>query len=163
MKDIHVLSIPLLRRARDLTLLGIGVASLTIPGIAAASLGAQEASVADDAVAVHATIRMQQRTAYRLHEINMISGTTLHEYVNAAGMVFAVAWRGPTLPNLKATLGDYFDTYVATARLKVSPHRAVRVQQEDLVIESTGHMRAFSGVAYVPSLMPAGVVAGDLQ
>lgn len=163
MKEIHVPSFPVLHRVRRLTLLGIGVAALTIPGLAAASLGAQEASVAEDAVAVHATIRMQQRTAYRLHEINLDSGTTLREYVNAAGTVFAVAWHGPTLPNLKATLGQYFDAYVATARLKLSPHRAVRVRQDDLVIESMGHMRAFSGVAYVPSLMPAGVAAGDLQ
>ena len=163
MKEIPVPSFSPARRVRHLTLLGIGAAILTLPGVAAASLGGQEASVAEDAVAVHATIRLQQRAAYRLHEIALNSGTMLHEYVNASGTVFAVAWHGPTLPNLKATLGQYFDTYVAAARLKVSPHRAVRVRQDELVIESTGHMRAFSGIAYLPGLMPAGVTAGDLQ
>lgn len=161
-KDLYVPASPLSRQVRGLTILGTALAALTLPGLAAAALGAQEASVADDAVAAHATIRMQQRLVYRQHEIVMDTGTVLREYVNAAGTVFAVTWKGPTLPNLKQTLGQYFEQYVATARLKVMPHRAVRVQETDLVIESSGHMRAFSGLAYVPSLMPAGVTAGDL-
>jgi hypothetical protein len=42
-------------------------------------------------------------------------------------------------------------------------HRLVRFESPDLVIESSGKMRAFSGRAWVPAMLPSGVTAADIQ
>ena len=133
------------------------------PALASAALGELESSVKVDAALVQGSIKIQERMLYRVHEIQMPSGTVVREFVSAAGNVFAVAWRGPTLPNLRQTLGQYFDNYVAAAKLKEARHRYVHVQQDDLVVESGGHMRAFAGRAYLPQAIPSGVSLGDLH
>ena len=40
-------------------------------------------------------------------------------------------------------------------------HRAV--ERPDLVVRSSGHLRSFFGLAYVPQLLPAGVAADQLK
>jgi hypothetical protein len=42
-------------------------------------------------------------------------------------------------------------------------HRLVRLNSSDIVIESSGKMRAFVGRAWVPGMLPSGVTAADLQ
>ena len=39
--------------------------------------------------------------AYDRHDITTREGATVHEYVSRDGIVFAVSWSGPTLPDLK--------------------------------------------------------------
>ena len=133
------------------------------PGIASAALGAPESSVQADATEVRGSIKVQERALYRVHEIQMPSGTLVREFVSPAGKVFAVAWRGPMMPNLRQTLGQYFDNYVAASTLKEAHHRRVQIHRDDLVVESAGHMRAFAGRAYLPNAIPSGVNLGDLQ
>ena len=67
------------------------------------------------------------------------------------------------MPNLRQTLGQYFDTYVAAAKAKHAGHHHLQIQQDDLVVQAGGHMRAFSGRAYLPQAVPAGVSIGDLR
>jgi hypothetical protein len=131
--------------------------------LAHATLGESEASVAYDATRVSGSIKMQQRANFRVHEISLPSGTELREFVSSNGQVFAVAWRGPSMPNLKQTLGSYFDKYVSAAQLQVAPRRHVGVRSDELVVESAGHMRAFHGLAYLPQALPAGFDLGELQ
>ena len=145
------------------SLLLLLVLGALLPGMASAALGGMESSVQADATEVQGSIKVQERALYRVHEIQMPSGTLVREFVSPAGKVFAVAWRGPMMPNLRQTLGAYFDNYVAAAKLKEAHHRRVQVHQDDLVIESAGHMRAFSGRAYLPNAIPSGVNPGDLQ
>lgn len=91
------------------------------------------------------------------------SGTTIHEYVNASGVVFAVSWSGPFLPDLKEELGMHFQALVDARK---QPGRALSqasVQQADLVIFSGGRVGAFEGRAWIPSLLPPGFDTGNIK
>ncbi len=139
------------------------VANFTVLNGAHAALGEHEASVQADAQAVLGSVKMQDRGVYRMHEIVMPSGTKVHEFVNSSGQVFAVTWQGPTMPNLRQTLGKYFDDYVAAEQTRHAVRRHIDIHRDDLVVESAGHMRAFSGRAYLPQAVPGGVNVGDLH
>jgi hypothetical protein len=87
----------------------------------------------------------------------------LREFVGSDGKVFAVAWNGPAVPNLRQAFGRYFDTYVTAAKGKHTGHNHLQIQQDDLVVQSSGHMRAFTGRAYLLQAVPSGVNFGDLR
>jgi hypothetical protein len=133
------------------------------PGIASATLGEPEASVAADVAQLKGSVQVTDLAIYQVHEIQLSSGTLLREFVGPNGNVFAIAWKGPTIPNLRQTLGKYFDNYVAAAQAKHQGHTRLQIQQSDLVVEAGGHMRAFSGRAYLPQAVPSGVSVGDLH
>jgi hypothetical protein len=133
------------------------------PCIAGAALGEPEASVQTDGAMLHGSIKTTEHASYRLHEIQLPSGTALREFVSSDGKVFAVAWNGPNVPNLRQTFGRYFDTYVTAARAKHSGHTHLQIQQNDFVVQSIGHMRAFAGRAYLPQAVPSGVDLGELR
>jgi hypothetical protein len=133
------------------------------PCIATAALGEPEASVQADAAQLKGTVQVTAHASYRVHEIQLPSGTLLREYVGSDGKVFAIAWNGPAIPNLRQTLGQYFDNYVTAAKANRSGHHHLQIQQSDLVVQSSGHMRAFSGRAYLPPAVPGGVSVGDLR
>lgn len=145
----------------------LGAAALLaalIPHVASATLGQPEITVQTDVALAHAAIKsMQDRTSYRVHEIQLPSGTVMREFVAPNGNVFAVAWQGPTRPDLRQALGQYFDVYASAPRSKLSDRRHVQIQQGDLVLQSGGHMRALSGRAYLRSAIPSGVNVGDLH
>ena len=85
----------------------------------------------------------------------------VREYVAANGTVFGVAWAGPTLPDLKATLGAAFEQYIAaTATRRATP---LAVSTDALVVFSGGHLRAFAGHAYLPQAVPEGVDVSVIQ
>ncbi len=93
------------------------------------------------------------------------TGTTVQEFSTANGIVFAVTWQGPVLPDLQTLLGKHFLAYAKTASQARENHRfggAVLVTGPELVMHSGGRMRNFSGYAYVPALVPAGVNIADL-
>jgi hypothetical protein len=98
-----------------------------------------------------------------VHEIQLPSGTVMREFVAPNGSVFAVAWQGPTRPDLRQALGQYFDAFASAPRSKLSDRRHLQIQQGDLVLQSGGHMRALSGRAYLQSAIPSGVNLGDLH
>ncbi|HEY2465060.1 MAG TPA: DUF2844 domain-containing protein [Steroidobacteraceae bacterium] len=135
-----------------------------IPCVASATLGQPESTVQTDVARAHAAIKSsEERTGYRVHEIALPSGTVMREFVAPNGNVFAVSWQGPTRPDLRQALGQYFDAYASAPRSKFSDRRHVLIQQGDLVIQSGGHMRALSGRAYLLSAIPSGVNIGDLH
>ncbi|MET3229190.1 UNVERIFIED_ORG: hypothetical protein ABIC54_001364 [Burkholderia sp. 1263] len=101
------------------------------------------------------------QAAYTVHLITLPSGTVVREYVAGNGIVFGVAWEGPTLPDLKATLGEAFDRYVAANAMRRTTPLAV--SNDALVVFSAGHLRAFAGYAYLPQAVPAGVDASVIQ
>ncbi len=133
-----------------------------LPCLASAALGEPEASVAADGAQLQGSITASNQGAYRLHEIQLPSGTLVREYAGLDGSVFAVTWHGPYVPNLRQLLGRYFDEYVAAAKAPTADHHHLLVRQSDLVVESSGHMRAFNGRAYLPQAIPGGVSIGDL-
>ena len=134
---------------------------MTAPA-AQAALGQHADSVAADATRLaavaHASI---VQGAYTVHTLTLPSGTVVCEYAGSDGLVFGVAWDGPTLPDLKSMLGAAFERFVSA-----SPARGngpLAVSASDLVVYSSGHLRAFSGHAYLPQALPPGVDAGVVR
>jgi len=129
-----------------------------------AALGDLAPSVAADQAHMQGTRKVTPGAAYSVHEITVPSGTRVREFVSSAtGRVFALAWQGPYMPDLKQLLGDQYDSFVEGARNGGARRSNVRVSQPGLVVHSTGHMRAFSGRAYLPDQLPAGVRIEDIQ
>jgi Protein of unknown function (DUF2844) len=144
-------------------LAGAILAAALSPCIADAGLGQADTSVQTDAARFKGSIKATQYVGYQVQEIQLPSGTLVREFVATNGTVFAVAWNGPTVPNLRQTLGQYFNNFVAAAQAKHVGHRHLEIQQSDLVVQASGHMRAFSGRAYLPQAVPAGVSIADLR
>jgi len=128
-----------------------------------AALGGSVDSVEADRAHLSATLRVTAAESYTVHELQAPSGTRIREYAASSGTVFAVAWNGPSLPDLQQILGTYFGPYVEAAKAKHRGHGPLLLREPGLVVHSSGHVRAFSGVAYVPELMPAGVSVQNLQ
>jgi hypothetical protein len=119
-----------------------------------AALGGDAASVHSDLVRMKGTLRMTSSAAYTVHEITTSYGTVVREYISPADKVFAVSWRGPMIPDLRQTLGDYYGQYEQAASAPHIGHRHLAIDQPGLVVRSSGRMRAFFGRAWVPSLLP---------
>jgi hypothetical protein len=153
-------------KSGDFKRAALGAALLIVglnPRIASATLGEPEITVQIDVAQAHASFKSQDRASYRVHEIQLPSGTVMREFVAANGNVFAVTWQGPTRPDLRQALGQYFDAYASASRTKLTDRRHVQIRQGDLVVEAGGHMRALSGRAYLMSAIPSGVNLGDLH
>jgi Protein of unknown function (DUF2844) len=133
------------------------------PGVASATLGQAESSVQTDSARLQGSIKESDLGTYRVHEIKLPSGTLVREYAGLDGQVFAIAWNGPFIPDMRQTLGSYFDSYAAAAKAQRTDHRHLQIQLKDLVVQASGHMRAWRGRAYLPQAIPAGVSIGDLK
>jgi Protein of unknown function (DUF2844) len=148
------------------TLCSLSLAFLLIQGLpqsARAALGGSADSIESDRVSMKGLTRPTPAGALQKQELQLPSGTVVTEYLGSTGAVYAITWHGPTLPNLRQLLGSYFVNYRAAARQPVVRHRLVRLDSPDIVIESSGKMRAFVGRAWVPALLPSGVTAADIQ
>jgi hypothetical protein len=131
--------------------------------IASATLGETEVSIAAEPQLANASIKETVRGNYRVHEIQQTSGTVIREYAGLDGKVFAVTWHGPFTPNLRQTLGSYFDQYAAAAPAGRQDRNHMQVRESNLVVQVGGHMRAYGGRAYLPQSLPSGVTPGDLE
>jgi hypothetical protein len=115
---------------------------------------------------MRASLKTTAAEKYTVHEIQSPSGTIVREYLSPAGKVFAVAWRGPFLPDLHQILGTSFQPFAQAAHAQKARrpgHGPVLVQQDGLVVKSSGHARNFFGKAYLPALLPQGVSAEDIR
>jgi hypothetical protein len=105
------------------------------------------------------------RNGYAVHETVYDNGTRVQEYVSPVGLVFAVAWQGPVLPDLSVWLGRFHVSYrLETEQRRLSGLRGgpVAIARDGLVLRSNGRMREFFGHAYAPALVPAGLKIEDL-
>lgn len=132
---------------------------------ALAELGGNAASVAADQQHMMAQQRSTTAAAtYTVQEMQAPDGTVVREYVSSSGVVFAVTWQGPQVPNLQQLFGSkYFGQWQDAAKAQPLRHGPQQIKQSDLVVESGGHMRSYSGRAYVPQLVPQGVSVDQLQ
>lgn len=151
--------------------LALGAASLLDLSVrpAYAGLGATVASVEPDRASMKGQLRSRSGAGYSVEEITGASGTVVREYVSPAGVVFAVSWYGPSMPNLQQAFGGYFTQFKAAvqARRAQQPalrgHNRLEIHTPSLVVHAMGHMRQFFGVAYLPALMPTNVSVSDLR
>lgn len=136
-----------------------------LPPAALAALGGNISSVATDTLQLRAQLRATSSNGYSVHALQTASGIHVREYISAQGKVFAVAWDGPNLPDLTQLLGDYFPAFRAamSERRSRGIRGPVSLRQDDLVVESSGRMRAFIGRAYVPSLLPPQVSIDEIK
>lgn len=136
----------------------------TLPTLAWAALGDNIGSIVNDQAKIKAVRHSSISTGnYSVQELQGENGTTIREYVSADGLIFAVAWNGPFMPDLHQLLGQYFDQFnsgVAASRTGRGP---VQLEQGNLVVQSGGHMRAFTGRAYLPQAVPSGVSIDDIK
>jgi hypothetical protein len=135
---------------------------------AKAGLGDTVASVQADRVSMKGQVRARSEPGYSVQEITAASGVVVREYVSPSGVIFAVRWSGPAMPNLQQTLGSYFTQYVSTAKAERAKgqrvgHHHLEIRGPSLVVHAGGHMRQYFGLAYVPSLVPQNLSISDLQ
>lgn len=148
---------------RAFVALAVALMAILTPRLAPAALGGNVDTVEADRAHMKATLRTSQAAGYQVHQLVTPQGTTVQEYSTPSGTVFAVAWRGPFMPDLRQTLGDYFETYRNAPRVAGSTRSHAAIVQPHLVVRSQGHMRYYEGIAYVPSLMPQGVSPDALR
>lgn len=106
---------------------------------------------------------LQQRSGYAVVEIHDARGDVVRKFVAPGGVIFAVAWRGPAVPDLHALLGSRFAAFhrALVAQQSQRPRRRgpLYVAVDDLVVQNSGHMRAFAGRAWLTDALPRGLSA----
>jgi Protein of unknown function (DUF2844) len=135
---------------------------------ARAALGETAASVQSDRVSMKGQLRTRSEPGYSVQEITGPGGVIVREYVAPSGVVFAVSWSGPAVPNLQQTLGAYFTQYVTAAKAQRAKgqrvgHHHLEIHGPSLVVHAGGHMRQYFGLAYVPALVPQNLSISDLR
>lgn len=138
---------------------------ILLPPIASAELGGSVATIQPNRSQLHPIMRATVSNGYTVHNIDGEGGLRIREYANSDGRIFAVSWEGPALPDLSQLLGAYFPTFkqAALERRRSGARGPVAIAEDDLVVQSGGHMRAYSGRAYVPSLMPPHITIDEIQ
>jgi len=136
----------------------------SVPESASAALGGDMESVDADQTALNAAEQIATSSdSYTVYELRTPAGTVVREFLSLDGRVFAVAWKGPLLPDLRQILGEYFKQYAEAAHNQHGDHGHLVIRRSDLVVESSGRMRAFSGRAYLPRAMPQDLAVSDIQ
>ncbi len=137
--------------------------SSVLPTHALASLGDSVTSIRVDQPPSRSKLHSTDRGTYKIVQTDRDDGTIIKEYFNGAGVVFGVTWQARNVPNLEHLLGAYFSEFQRA--IQARGHRAgpLMIRTKNLVVESGGHMRAFRGRAYVPSLLPQHLTAAVLQ
>jgi hypothetical protein len=90
----------------------------------------------------------------------------VRQYLAPSGQVYAVSWEGPAMPDVAALLGTWFDRYrqgASAALPNANGLHSSRVSGSDLVVETAVRLREFSGRAWLPDALPAGVAAADIE
>lgn len=106
-----------------------------------------------------------KKSNFDIHEFPTRSGH-LREYVNGAGEVFAVSWKGEQ-PDLSKIFGRHYDEFSKKrqAHLKSQGmrNRFHNIQTSEITVIYGGHMKNLKGLAILRSKLPAGVQADELQ
>lgn len=163
-----MIKLPKMTAANTVLCLIFALAAAGHVAAAYASLGGDSASI--DADNLHMSVKQPARLkasangSYTANESTLPSGTLVRQYVSGAGVVFAVAWSGPVIPDLRQLLGPHFDAMVAEqAKQTHVGRRFFSLHKSGLVIESGGHPRSFAGRAYLPDALPPGINVQDIQ
>jgi hypothetical protein len=140
-------------------------ATIAAAQVANAGLGRGMASVRADREHFAASLSSASTANYAVHTLSLANGGVVREFINGAGTVFAVAWRGPGRPDLQQLLGDQFATVQSTpsAGGVRRGRRALVVERSGLVVHSLGRPGAFWGAAYLPQELPSGLSVQDLH
>jgi len=152
-----------------------GALAFAFSAPAFAVLGDNAASVLADQARMKGTLHSVDHSTYVMHEITGSAGARVREYVSPTGLVFGIAWEGQFPPNLQNLLGPYYQQAQQAAAQKLAaeeqaeprvPRRrggAAVIETPGLVFVQAGHPRSFHGMAYIPQLVPQGMLPGDIR
>lgn len=103
--------------------------------------------------------------SYTINEVPAAGGGTIKEYVSTQGVVFAISWRTPMMPNLQRLLGASFPAFEQAAIASRSQGRRgpLHIERADLVLQSGGQLGDFRGRAFVPGLLPPDIASEAIQ
>ena len=139
--------------------------SVLMSSVSFAGLGDQASSIATDQKILSA--KRANADVYQKYSVQeMVSdATTLKEYINNNGVIFAITWQGLDHPDLSVVLSSYYDRYQVSAKEqpRTPGQRHRNVKREDLVVQKWGQMRNLRGRAYDPSLIPSGVSLDEIK
>jgi hypothetical protein len=142
--------------------LGIAIAMLGFSGPAYAVLGGKVASVAADQAHMKASLKVTSNGRFQVHELQTV-GNVVREFVSPDGNIFGVAWRGQSMPQYSQLLGSYTDRITKAAQSRRDHRAPLLIEEPGFVFSAFGHMRFYSGRAYIPSMVPAGVLAEEIR
>ncbi len=128
-----------------------------------ATLGGDVASIIGNHQHLGGATQVLKLASGERHELQLPSGTVVHQYVSPDGVVYAITWKGPRMPDLRELMGTYFDKMAQAERAPTGGHNFVIRRGDDLVMKGIGHHGWFSGRAWVPSRVPAGVNLDSLE
>ena len=127
------------------------------------ALGDDVAAVAKDRARMQASLHIQQRGNYEVHELATPTGTKVREFVGQDSKVFAVSWSGGWRPNLRDIMGVHYDRFIEGTRGKRRSRGPVRIELPGMVVVMGGYLRTFFGQVYLTDLLPSGVQPQDLR
>jgi hypothetical protein len=143
-------------------ILGSLALGLGLPSPALAALGDDTASIAADSAALGGTRKITLVKSWEVHELRLPSGALVREYLRS-GKVFALAWGGPVIPDLRRLLGSYFEPYANSPRDRPAAHHLRVVVTPDWAVQSAGHHGGFIGRAWLPTHVPDGFDLGTVR
>ena len=132
---------------------------------ARATLGEGADSIANDGKALSAAKSATTTRAKYQIQVLTSDANVVREYLTPSGIVFAVAWNGLVHPDLTTLLGSYAEEYRHAKQQLPRRHgqKSMRVQGDQVVVETWGHMRNLQGRAYLPAMIPAGVDVNEIH
>ena len=145
-----------IRKAKALLVAGVVLSASMSTRDARATLGENVGSISANEQHLGAVHRVVKLAKGERHELELLSGFVVHEYVSPEGRVYAVTWHGHQPPNLQELLGSYFGQ-LSTGHKTAGGHNRMNLVGSDFLVQTWGHRRTFSGRAWVPSLVPDGV------
>ena len=128
-----------------------------------ATLGQNLASVEADRVQMQASVRHTNRASYSMHELTLANKGVVREYASPEGVVFAVTWHSPAMPDLHQLLGTHFDALAQTKDRLRGGLGHYSASTDQVVFTNNGRMRSFHGSAYLIHALPNGVSVNDIQ
>jgi hypothetical protein len=137
--------------------------AVTVAAPAFAALGGDTTSVQADLARMKGALRLTSTAVFTVHEITTDSGVVVREYVSPGDKVFAVSWRGPGIPDLRQMLGGYYGQFAQAASTTRGNHHHFAIERPGLVLQSSGHLRTFSGRAWAPDLLPQNFSVNDIN
>ena len=78
------------------------------------------------------------QAAYSVAHSQDPAGRRIREFAGADGIVFAVAWQGASLPDMRQLLGDYFPAYVSSQQSNRAGLNRLDGHRPGLVVISAG-------------------------